>query len=345
MDHAPGVGVGHRLADLLEDPQEPRAVGLGRRPVGQELGQGAALDQLHREVRPGVGESTQLVDRHDARVLELAGDLRLLDEPADQLGLVAVRLEQDLDGQVAAEVGVAPLEHGAHAAAGDLAQGAGTAGRPEHVGHLGRRAAGRSGRLARPSRCRGAGRGGPGRRWRRASPGRPRGPSSRVRSGRSRPGRGRDRLRPGSVEPHADQAAGAEPAGAFGRRHIAAAVGLGHRRTLRRGHRGPLHTACKGSAGGRDRGPRIYRGQDARAANRPRISSSTAPGRGRRASRRSPRAAPRRSGRGAGGRRPGRRPSVSPNVGGDLGVGRRRPGRPHDGRRSRSNSAARPVAA
>ena len=55
-------------------------------------------------------------------MLQLAADLGLLDEAADQLGLVAVRLEQDLHGQVAAEVRVTAFEHGAHAAAGDLAQ-------------------------------------------------------------------------------------------------------------------------------------------------------------------------------------------------------------------------------
>ena len=37
VDHAPGVGIGHRLADLLEDRQEPRQV-VGRavraRPAG-----------------------------------------------------------------------------------------------------------------------------------------------------------------------------------------------------------------------------------------------------------------------------------------------------------------------
>ena len=80
------------------------------------------MHQLHREVGPAVGEGAQLVDRHDPRVLELAADLGLLDEAADQLGLVAVCLEQDLDGQVAAEVGVAALEDRPHAAAGDLAQ-------------------------------------------------------------------------------------------------------------------------------------------------------------------------------------------------------------------------------
>ncbi len=55
-------------------------------------------------------------------MLELAGDLRLLHEPAEQVGLVFVRFEQDLDGQVATKVGISTLEYSTHAAAGDLAQ-------------------------------------------------------------------------------------------------------------------------------------------------------------------------------------------------------------------------------
>ena len=90
MDHAAGVRVGHRLADLEEDPQHARLIGGRIGPRVQEIGQGAALDQLHREVGAAVGEGAQLVDRHDARMLQLAGDLRLLDEAADQLGVVAV---------------------------------------------------------------------------------------------------------------------------------------------------------------------------------------------------------------------------------------------------------------
>ena len=55
-------------------------------------------------------------------MLELAGDLCLLDKSQDQLGVVAVGVEQDLDGQVAAQVGIASLEDGPHSAAGDLAE-------------------------------------------------------------------------------------------------------------------------------------------------------------------------------------------------------------------------------
>ena len=90
MDHAAGVGVGHRLGHLLEDRQSRGRSSAGAGRSREDLGEGAALDQLHGEVGPAVGEGAQLVDRDDPRVLELAGDLRLLDEPADQVGVVAM---------------------------------------------------------------------------------------------------------------------------------------------------------------------------------------------------------------------------------------------------------------
>ena len=62
------------------------------------------------------------MDWHDARVLKLAGDLRLLDKPAHQVGVIAVLIQQDLYGQVAAQPNVATFEHDAHAATSDLAQ-------------------------------------------------------------------------------------------------------------------------------------------------------------------------------------------------------------------------------
>ena len=55
-------------------------------------------------------------------MLELAADLRLLDEPADHVGLVAELLAQHLDRQVAAQVGIVPLEDHPHAAAADHAE-------------------------------------------------------------------------------------------------------------------------------------------------------------------------------------------------------------------------------
>ena len=134
VDDAPGVGVRHRLADLLEDREEPGPV-VRRVFAGlQQRGQGSAPDQLHRDIQPAVREPADLVDRDDTRVLELAADLGLLDEPADHLGVVAVLLQDDLDGQVAAEVDVPALEDRPHAAAGDLADQLVAAGSPARSG-------------------------------------------------------------------------------------------------------------------------------------------------------------------------------------------------------------------
>ena len=143
----------------------------------EQLGQGVALDQLHGEERPAVGEGAQLVDRDDAGVLELAADLRLLDEAADHVGVVAEVFAQDLQGHVAAEVGVAALEDGAHAAAGDLAVDPVADRAVVIVAAL--RPDDRA-RAPRRVRCRGAGRGGRARSRRRSSPGR------RARSSRRR---------------------------------------------------------------------------------------------------------------------------------------------------------------
>ncbi len=136
MDHAARVGVGHRLAHLLEDREIPRPVLRRVRPAFEQGGQGAAPDQLHGDVEPGVGKPAQLVDRDDARVLELAGDLGLLDEATDHLGAVAVLLQDDLDGHVAADIDVAALEHDAHAAAGDLAEKLVAPGVSRRRGHV-----------------------------------------------------------------------------------------------------------------------------------------------------------------------------------------------------------------
>ncbi len=60
------------------------------------------------------------MDRGDARVLELAGDLAFLDEPAGGTGVTQEVLAQDLHGHVAVQGPVAGGEDGAHAAARDL---------------------------------------------------------------------------------------------------------------------------------------------------------------------------------------------------------------------------------
>ncbi len=109
------------LGDRLEDRQE------SRQPVGRALaaieqfGECVPLDQLHGEERPSVAEETQFIDRNDAGMLQLAADLRLLDEPADHIDVVAEVFAKNFHRDVAAEVGVTSPEDLAHAPACDLA--------------------------------------------------------------------------------------------------------------------------------------------------------------------------------------------------------------------------------
>src|SRR5262249_46259065 len=64
---------GHRLAHLLEDTQETRQFVGGRWPLLEELGQGAALDQLHGEVGPAVVQLAAGVGRRGARGRPVGG--------------------------------------------------------------------------------------------------------------------------------------------------------------------------------------------------------------------------------------------------------------------------------
>src|SRR5262245_36587671 len=92
------------------------------RALGEQRGERAALHELHREIGPLVREQAELVDGHDAGMLELAADLRLLDEAFQQLRFFRELLAQNLHRDVAAEVAVAALQDDSHAAARDLAE-------------------------------------------------------------------------------------------------------------------------------------------------------------------------------------------------------------------------------
>jgi len=120
MDDALVVRVGHRLAHLEQDAQ-----GLHLRPAflpgGDEIEyllEGTALHELHREVDAARRVEPELVDRHDAGMVELARHLRLLDEARDlrDLGL----REDHLHREVPAQILVPDLEDRPHPAAGDL---------------------------------------------------------------------------------------------------------------------------------------------------------------------------------------------------------------------------------
>ena len=92
MQHAPAVGVVDRVADVEEPPQQ--LAQLQRPPAGvasssassawnavDGLLEAVAPDEPHGVVRPAVGVGAQAVDRHDAGVLQPAGDLGLEQEP------------------------------------------------------------------------------------------------------------------------------------------------------------------------------------------------------------------------------------------------------------------------
>ena len=86
MDHAPGVRVRHRLADLLEDLQQSTTLLLELATGLQQRRQGVALDELHGEVGPAVRLDPEAVHRNHTRMLELPFDLRFFDEALDDSG-------------------------------------------------------------------------------------------------------------------------------------------------------------------------------------------------------------------------------------------------------------------
>jgi hypothetical protein len=88
VDHAATVGVGDRLANLLEHLQITRQVLTRIGPRRQQLGESSALNQFHREIRPALVEAPHLVDRDDAGMLQTPADLCLLDEATSQSGIV-----------------------------------------------------------------------------------------------------------------------------------------------------------------------------------------------------------------------------------------------------------------
>ncbi len=119
MDDVVGVSIGDRLADLLEDGQEAAALrGVSAAP--EHGGERFALDQLHGQERPAIGQAAQVINRRDGGVLELRGDAGLVEEPPRRAGVGAVTLLQQLDCDFALQDRVGGPEDGPHAATGDL---------------------------------------------------------------------------------------------------------------------------------------------------------------------------------------------------------------------------------
>jgi hypothetical protein len=123
MDHALAVRKGEAVADLLENGEQRRErvflhrLGHALREELEDLFERDAAHELHRVERLIVLVHAQLVNRHDVRVLELAGDLRFLDEAGDVVGGTVV--EHHLHRHGAADRRFLRVEDRAHAALRD----------------------------------------------------------------------------------------------------------------------------------------------------------------------------------------------------------------------------------
>jgi hypothetical protein len=79
VNYAASMGVGHRLAYLVEDAQEVHVASARAPSFAEFLRKRGALDELHREVGTAFGHP-HVVDGHDSGMLQLAADLCFFDE-------------------------------------------------------------------------------------------------------------------------------------------------------------------------------------------------------------------------------------------------------------------------
>jgi hypothetical protein len=118
MDEAAPLGVRQRLEQRVGEPQD---LILRQAPpaAGQELLERAALDELERDVVAARGAVVPLVDhRHDVRVVQQRGGLRLAQEAQDELAVDRQVGGEDLERHGAVEAhlpGEVDLAHGARA--------------------------------------------------------------------------------------------------------------------------------------------------------------------------------------------------------------------------------------
>ncbi len=114
VDDAARMAVSDSVTDRDKSVQERRQlqrIDLARQaPVVVRAGrftQGATLDEAHRVERlPIIPPPHQLVDRDNARVLQLAGDLRLLEKTRPEFGMVGPLGPKLLQRDIAAEFAV-----------------------------------------------------------------------------------------------------------------------------------------------------------------------------------------------------------------------------------------------
>ena len=118
VDDPAAVREANRHAHLLEDPEEARAGELFDRPVSarelfgltqalDDVFESASPDDLHREEDFAPREEADLVHRHDVWVLELPGDLRLLDELLEDVVRDGVPLDERLHDDRPHQIAVA----------------------------------------------------------------------------------------------------------------------------------------------------------------------------------------------------------------------------------------------
>jgi hypothetical protein len=124
------MGIADRLADLLEDGEEAAVLLRGRGALLEQVVEGPALDQLHGQERPAIGQAAETVHGRDAGMLELAGDPLLIQEAAGRAGGLVEPLQQHLDGHLAVEDGVGGAVDDTYAAAGDPARSRSAAASP-----------------------------------------------------------------------------------------------------------------------------------------------------------------------------------------------------------------------
>ena len=125
MHHALGMRERHAVADLLKNGQKRGQRILFDRlllavaEAANDIVEGRALDELHRVKSLALIIDAELVERHDVRMLELAGELRLIDKTQHVLARELIARFHHLHGHRAADAQIARLQNHAHAAAID----------------------------------------------------------------------------------------------------------------------------------------------------------------------------------------------------------------------------------
>ena len=85
MHHTAGMRERQRVTDLDQDIHNPNLCpgGVSFAHFVEDRAQALAFHQPHREVHASVLVRADLMDGHDARVIELAGNLGLPKKPAE----------------------------------------------------------------------------------------------------------------------------------------------------------------------------------------------------------------------------------------------------------------------